>query len=286
MKASSFSQMAWQIGLLVSSLLGGALLKWVGVSFACLAAAGLNMGAALLLLPFIGGEKKIPQRLSLNDFKQSPFRLMYEDFTEGLKYLRQKPELVVLAMPFIINLPMFEGINTLVGPFNRRLLKGDEFTLGLLEAMGGLGGLLSSFICLRLNTKKAQLIAVVLATISLTIALNLFVKITSFTSACGMYVFFGIFLGVSKVISRAILLNELQAQYSGRFMMAISTYGLILGVGSSAICGLVADHDLKWSYFLLSMVAILAAIAAGQNWLKANRAMQFEHAREVGLLEL
>jgi MFS family permease len=245
-RGESFIQGAWQVGLMFSSLVAGALMTYLGPAQTMLCAAVAYAVSALSLW-------RLRHSLRPQEPKASaPEGHWLRDIREGWRYIQGRGPLLYASLAASLSLPFMQGLNILIAPFNEDLLHGTPMTLGFIDAAVGTGGILSATLCVGLARSRRLGGVTMGALVLLAASLALFVSARSVALAVVTYTAVGTFAGVFKVLSKSIVYRHVEEAFVGRTMTAISMASLIISIGVSLLVGHVGERSLSGAYFMLA----------------------------------
>lgn len=260
-RGESFMQGAWQIGLLISSLVAGTLLTYFGAPEALLCAAMAYLASSSILWRLRRSTRaRAPSA-------QAPTEGWLREIQEGWRYVQGRSSLRYAALAASLSLPIMQALNILIAPFNEALLHGNPMTLGIIDAAIGLGGILSATVCVGL-AQRPQLGGMTLAALVLLMgSLTAFVSSRSTVLAVLTYTAVGTFAGMFKVLSKSIVYRNVEAAFVGRTMTSISMVSLIISIPISLLIGHVGERSIPGAYFMLIgfMLAPITLVALSQR---------------------
>lgn len=248
----SIAQAAWQVGLLSSALLAGALMKYVGMAETFLV-AGLTyvIGGGLFLLIHrvytAGLEQKEEPKPQWNTGQY------VRDMREGFAYMAGNKKVFWFGLCACMFFPFVMGVNVLLAPYVYDIIQGDEFTIGMLDSGAGIGSLISAFICLSLAKRKELPMYLLLSILLLAVSTVVFSYSSGFMMAFLLYILIGIFMGNLKVLSKSLVFQYVEQSYVGRTMTTISMLSLTLAICASLGIGYLGQIDLVTAYQVLTV---------------------------------
>lgn len=273
MQGVSLTQAAWQVGLLSSGLLAGILIQFTGPTITLIVASSTYLIGALLYLGIFAIYKPVaaPAATAGQPTKKLGLRFFLNDIKEGWGYLLQHKGVLYLSLGACISFPFFSGVNILVGPFNFEVLKGDEFTLGLVSSGAGIGSLLSAGVCLWLSKKKGIPGYLVASLVLLAVSVLLFSMQTHYVLAFIMYIVLGLFVGNVKVLSKTLVYQHVETAYIGRTMTTINMISLGSATLFSLLIGYIGEKDVTNAYLAIIALLVLPIIftLAGKYYVNA-----------------
>jgi MFS transporter, DHA3 family, macrolide efflux protein len=244
-RGESFMQGAWQVGLLVSSLVAGILFTYFGAPETLLCAAMAYLASSIILWRLRRSSRARAPAV------QIPTEGWLCEIREGWRYIQGRRSLRYASLAASLSLPIMQALNILIAPFNEELLHGNPMTLGIIDAAIGLGGILSATVCVGL-AQRHQLGGMTLtALVLLMISLTAFVSSRSTVLATVTYTAVGTFLGVFKVLSKSIVYRNVETAFVGRTMTFISMVSLIISIPVALLIGHVAERSIPGAYFML-----------------------------------
>ncbi|HWP45071.1 MAG TPA: hypothetical protein VNO14_17645, partial [Blastocatellia bacterium] len=211
-----------------------------------------------------------------------------EDVKAGWRYTLGNRNLFLAVVVASSAHPFFQAINTLLAPFVYGNLKGEAISVGLIEGGAGLGSLLSAVILLSFARIGATGAILLTSELLLIASLLAFSMTATIPGALAAYVAVGLFVGNLKVLSKSVVLEMAQREFSGRVMSAVSLLGLMAGVVTALGAGLIADRSLFYAYAFTSAF-MLVPCSATICWLIAGRsarnraASRFVHLGEESI---
>lgn len=273
MQGVSLTQAAWQVGLLSSGLLAGILIQFTGPVVTLLVASATYLIGALLYLGIVSIYRPAASPVSSSEqpFKKLGLRFFLHDIKQGFGYLLKNKGVLYLSLGACISFPFFSGINILIGPFNYEVLRGDEFTLGLVSSGAGIGSLLSAGVCLWLSKKKGIPGYLIASLILLGLSVLLFSWTTQYWLAFLLYIVLGLFIGNVKVLSKTLVYQHVETAYIGRTMTTINMISLGSATLFSLLIGYIGERDLTSAYLAILALLVLPILftLAGRAHLNA-----------------
>jgi MFS transporter, DHA3 family, macrolide efflux protein len=251
----SFMQGAWQVGMLVSSVVAGTLLTYFGAAETLLCAAAAYFASSLVLRRLSrGGRAHVPPAAT------PPTEGWLREISEGWRYIQRKRSLLYASLAASLSLPIMQALNILIAPFNESMLQGNAMSLGIIDAAIGFGGIVSAAVCATLAQQR-QLRSWTLAALGLLmLSLGAFVSSRSMIPAVISYAAVGTFVGTFKVLSKSIVYRNVEAAYVGRTMTSISMVSLIIAIAVALLIGHVGQGSIPGAYYLL-ISFVLAPVA-------------------------
>ncbi|CAE6870496.1 hypothetical protein R69746_08544 [Paraburkholderia aspalathi] len=261
-------QGAWQAGALGSAFLAGALLTVMPLHAVLIIVAGLDLmsGASFLFvtLPTTEHVETTGATLPQNVWHAmgGHLRSFRTDLTEGWRYIAADNTILWLVLITATLHPFYQAINTLLGPFNQNVLRGDSMSLGLIEGMAGVGSFVSALLCMRAKAFPRSFVYLVGSQLLLIGSVAAFLSISSIGVASGLYFLIGLFSGNAKILSKSMLIQITESGYSGRVLSTSSLLALIAGVASALLSGLFALNSIPLAYLVaISLIAVGVVLA-------------------------
>lgn len=245
----SFTQAAWQVGLLSSAVIAGILMEYVGTTETLLIASLTYLIGALLFVKISKVYKIVKDHNVINKFSLKGYM---KDIRQGWNYLYQNKTVFYFSLAACIVGPFFSAINILIAPFNYRILSGNEFTLGIIDSAAGIGSLISAGFCLILSRKKEVPFYLVISLIFLGTSTLLFSFSNHYFIAFLLYMLLGVFIGNVKVLSKSLVYKYVEQSYVGRTMSTISMLSLSLAIMTSLVVGYLGEKDIRLAYYLIA----------------------------------
>ncbi len=244
-RGESFIQGAWQVGLLIASLVAGALLTYFGApeTLFCSTIAYLASSGILWTL-----RRNSPPRAPA---AQPTTEGWLHEIRQGWRYIQGRSSLRYASLAASLALPIMQGLNILIAPFNESLLHGNPMTLGIIDAAIGLGGILSATVCVGLAQRRQLGGTTIAALVLLMVSVTAFVSSRSTVLAVLTYTAVGTFVGMFKVLSKSIVYRNVEAAFVGRTMTSISMVSLIISIPLSLLIGHVGERSILGAYFML-----------------------------------
>jgi len=260
-RGESFMQGAWQVGLLVSSLVAGTLLTYFGAPETLLCSTMAYLASSSILWRLRrSGPARAPAA-------QPPTEGWLREIQEGWRYIQGRSSLRYASLAASLALPIMLALNILIAPFNEALLHGNPMTLGIIDAAISLGGILSATVCVGL-AQRQQLGGMTLAAlVLLMVSITAFVASRSTVPAVLTYTAVGTFVGMFKVLSKSVVYRNVEAVFVGRTMASISMVSLIVSIPLSLLIGYVGERSIPGAYVMLIgfMLAPITLIALSQR---------------------
>lgn len=241
----SFMQGAWQVGMLVSSLVAGTLLAYFGAPETLLCAAIAYFASFVVLRILRRSSHERPP------VAQAPTEGWLREIQEGWRYLQGQRSLRYASLAASLSLPIMQGLNILIAPFNESLLHGNAMTLGIIDAAVGFGGILSAAACAALAQRRELGSWTLTALVLLMLSLAAFVSTRSMIPAVLAYAAVGTFVGMFKVLSKSIVYRSVESAYVGRTMTSISMVSLIISIPVALLIGYAGERSIPGAYFML-----------------------------------
>lgn len=260
-RGESFMQGAWQVGNLMSSLVAGTLLTYIGDPETLLCAAIAYLASSTILWRLRRSSRaRAPAA-------QAPTEGWLREIQEGWRYIRGRSSLCYASLAASLSLPIMQALNILIAPFNEALLHGNPMTLGIIDAAVGLGGILSAAVCTGLAQRQQLGGMTLTALVLLMISLTAFVSSRSTVPAVVTYTAVGTFVGVFKVLSKSIVYRNVETAFVGRTMTSISMVSLIISIPVALLIGYVAERSIPGAYFMLIgfVLAPITLVALSQR---------------------
>jgi MFS transporter, DHA3 family, macrolide efflux protein len=271
-QGTSFTQAAWQVGLLSSAVLSGLLLKYLGVNITLLLTSFVYIVGAILYLNLLKSypkEKQIPK-------KSESYKDYFNEIKMGWGYFSKNKGLLCIGIAACVATPFFSAINILISPFNSTILNGNEFTLGLIDSAAGIGSFISVAFCLWLSAKKGSMYYLMLSFFMLGGFTILFSMSTHYLNAFVLYIMIGFFVGNVKVLSKSLVYKYAESVFIGRVMTLISMLGLIIGIATSITIGYIGERNIINAYYVVGIaliVPIILTIFGLVNFRRQERSM-------------
>jgi MFS transporter, DHA3 family, macrolide efflux protein len=244
----SMVQGAWQVGLLSSAIIAGILMDQFGNIQSILVSGFTYLLAGALFISI-----KIKVYTTKAETHSINFKKYMQEMSEGWQYLFQNKRAFHFVLTTSMFLPFIYGINTLIVPFNYRVLLGDSVSLGIIDSGAGVGSLLSAVIC-TLLVRKQRLMKTILISIILTgISTILFSFTNSIFLSFSMYLAIGIFIGNVKVLSRILVFEYVEQRFIGRVMTAVTFLSLTLSIVMSVLIAFVAETNITLAYAIIGI---------------------------------
>lgn len=256
-------QGAWQVGALSSAFVAGLLLTVSNTPIVLASVGLLDLAAAYLYLQLtVDGDRSkaaqapTPQRMDVRDY----CRIFWNDIIEAAHYMVQVPNLSLLVGVAAMVHPLFQIINTLIGPMNNDVLGGTPLTLGWIESMAGLGSLLAALLSGLITSDRFNRAALIITELLLAATIMALPFARSLIFAAFLYIGIGVFTGTWKILSKSLLLRSMDVSFSGRIMTAVSFFGLIVGVATALISGWLGTLHLSLGYGVGFIIALSCGI--------------------------
>jgi MFS transporter, DHA3 family, macrolide efflux protein len=268
-RGESFMQGAWQVGLLVSSLVAGTLLTYFGAPETLLCATMAYLTSSIILSRLRRSSRvRAP-------VAQAPTEGWLREIQEGWRYIQGRSSLRYVSLAASLSLPIMQALNILIAPFNESLLHGNPMTLGIIDAAIGLGGILSATVCVGLAQRQQLGGTTLAALVLLMISLTAFVSSRSTVLAVVTYTAVGTFVGMFKVLSKSIVYRNVETAFVGRTMTSISMISLIISIPVALLIGHVAERSIPGAYFMLIgfTLAPITLVALSQRKVPAPAAV-------------
>lgn len=255
-QGTSFTQAAWQVGLLSSAVLAGILLKYLGVNITLLMTSFVYMIGAFLYFKLLRNYEVKEQNYQENNGVKAYLR----DIKNGWFYFSKNKGLLYIGLSACIATPFFSAINILIAPFNFKILNGSEFTLGVIDSAAGIGSFISVAFCLWLANKKGTSYYLILSFLLLGAFTVLFSTSTYYLIAFILYVVIGFFIGNVKVLSKSLVYKYVHESFIGRIITLISMLGLVLGIVVSIIIGYIGERNILHAYYIVGLLLVIPVI--------------------------
>jgi predicted MFS family arabinose efflux permease len=250
---SSAAQGAYQAGVILSTIVAGAIVTVWGTNaaFATVALIVLGTGGCFALLARRTGVAAEPQ----------PRDGYGAELAAGFRYILSDRRIVVYGLVTALVLPTYQVMNVLIAPQVFDTLRGSSFDLGLVDSAAGIGAIISAAAC-AVVAKRMTSVPLVLAVSILALAACLlgFARASSVALGFAAYLLVGIFIGNMRVLVRALLYERVAPEFIGRTMSAISTLGLTVAIAFALGAGLLARTSLLPAYEALAGVLALVAV--------------------------
>ncbi len=246
---SSVAQGAYQAGVILSTIVAGALVMSFGTNAAFLTVALIVLcsGAcfALLARQTAAPEAKAPAGY-------------LADLAAGFRYVASDRSILVYGFVAALVLPTYQVMNVLIAPQVFNTLHGSSFDLGLVDAAAGIGAIVSAAAVV-VVAKRLTSVRTTLAVSILVLAGSLLAFAHAPSVALGFSAYFvvGVFIGNMRVLVRALLYERVDPDYTGRTMSAISTVGLTVAIAFALGAGALARTSLLPAYYGLAGVLAL-----------------------------
>ncbi|WP_367190333.1 MFS transporter [Burkholderia sp. Ed8] len=261
-------QGAWQAGALGSAFLAGVLLTVLPLHGVLIIVAVLDAvsGASFLFvtLPATGRTETAGTSMPRN-VRQAiggHLRSFRTDLTEGWRYIAADNTILWLVLITATLHPFYQAINTLLGPFNQNVLRGNSMSLGLVEGMAGVGSFLSALLCMRATAFSRSFVYLIGSQLLLIGSVAAFLSISSIGVAAGLYFLIGLFSGNAKILSKSMLIQVTESSYSGRVLSTSSLLALIAGVASALLSGLFALSSIPLAYLVAISLIVVGVVLA------------------------
>ncbi|MFP5260377.1 MAG: MFS transporter [Blastocatellia bacterium] len=254
-------QGACQIGVLVSAPMTGLLMDKLGLMVAFVFAASMDFAGAIfyrrikIAAPAAGAEGSPSPRT--REPLINHLRGYAAEIREGWNYIAHNRQVLLMVLVASCAHPFFQAINTLLAPFVLWVLHGEGFACGLIDGGSGLGSLISAMLCMSLLRQGAINKVLLASEIMLILTVVALSMTTSVPAAFVIYVGVGVFAGNMKVLSKSIVLEKVQRDFTGRVMSAVSLLGLALGVVTCLGAGLIADRNIFYGYGFAASIILL-----------------------------
>lgn len=256
-------QGAWQVGALGSAFIAGALLTITSTPVVLVIIAILDGLSAICFLfirsKTIDRDSNSEYSARLSQVLRSSMENFKRDLIAGIHYIQLNRSILVLVIVAATVFPFYQSINTLLGPFNQRVLSGNPFSLGLIEGMAGVGSFVSALICIKFKTIDKSFKLLIASLFLLLISVVAFPAIRSIGLAAVGYFVIGVFSGNAKVASKSILVQVVDKRYIGRITSISALLALILGVASALFSGLLALKAI-WLGYSIAAILVVSAI--------------------------
>ncbi|HYO56000.1 MFS transporter [Archangium sp.] len=242
------TQAAWLLGAMGAMIVAGFLIEKVGPASPFYVAAGLKLlGAALCsrLKPPARAGEAVAARPGL---ARVDFRRYALEFKAGWRYVGSERRLLLMVLTAATAQPFFQALNTLILPFASNVLGVGPAAVGLIQGAGGVGGLIAAASCISLARANRSALGLVLSQVLLIASVGLFAAARTLGSASLGFFAIGIFACNLRVLARALVLQLVRTEFAGRVMSTVSCIGLTLGLFTSVLAGLIAEHDIFWAY--------------------------------------
>jgi MFS family permease len=183
------------------------------------------------------------------------------DIIEGLKYIRQKTNILLILVLTLFAIVLSMPYMTLMPIFTEDILKVGATGMGVLISVSGVGAIIGSLVLASLPNKKRGLMFLASGLI-LGLALTSFSFSNSWLLSLSMIAFVGLGQAVRATVSSTLLQYYTEDEYRGR---VISIYQMdfgLMGFGSFA-AGLLAETiGVQWALGSFAMVLTLLFILA------------------------
>ncbi|MGX4608049.1 MFS transporter [Priestia sp. JNUCC 25] len=252
-QGASLTQAAWQVGLLSSAILAGLLLKYFGINMTLLLTSFVYLIGALLYLKLL---RVYSEENHISKGEES-YKAYFNEIKVGWKYFSQNKGLLCIGIVACVATPFFSAINILIAPFNSNILKGNEFTLGLIDSAAGVGSFISVAFCLWIATRKGDAYYLILSFFMLGGITVLFSMSTHYLNAFFLYIVIGFFIGNVKVLSKSLVYKYVESMFVGRVMTLISMLGLILGIATSITIGYIGEYSIRQAYYIIGITLLI-----------------------------
>ncbi len=256
-RGMSLTQAALQAGVLGAALVAGFLMETFGEVFAFGVAIAMDLVSSGL---YHRVRARDPGRLeqAVSRFAEKVWSYAGE-LRQGWSYVLSDSRLLMLVLTAAAAHPFFQAINTLIVPFNYKVLNGQEFSLGLVDSGAGVGSLISAGVCLWLSRSVHRLLLI--SELLLGVAIVAFSLTRTIPLAFAGYVVVGLLAGNMKVLAKSLVIQSLRPELSGRVMSAISFIGLGAGLVTALGAGLIADTSIAGAYAATALFVLLPLAA-------------------------
>ncbi|MFK4011496.1 MULTISPECIES: MFS transporter [Bacillus cereus group] len=259
MQGTSFTQAAWQVGLLSSAIIAGSLLKHVGTSVTLIVAGSVYLIGAFIYMRML----HLYSVRQKDTFETTSVKEYLLDIKQGWIYFGKNKGLFYIALTACIATPFFSAINILIAPFNYEILNGNELTLGVIDSAAGIGSFISVGLCLWLAKKKETPYYLMLSFVLLGSFTILFSLSNTYPVAFVIYILIGFFVGNVKVLSKSLVYKYTHDHFIGRIMTTISMLSLALGIIVSLVIGYIGEKNIINAYCMVGIFLIIPVILTG-----------------------
>lgn len=276
-QGTSFTQAAWQTGLLISAVLAGTLLKFLGDNHTLMITSIVYILSAIIYLKIL----RLKNKKSSHEKEKAPSQHLFKDIKEGWIYFKSDKKLMLIALSACSAIPFFTSINIMIGPFNYKVVNGDDFSLGLIDSAAGIGSFLSVGFCLWISEKKKSLTYLILSFVFLTISIILFSQSSSIIMAFLLYIAVGLFIGNVKVLSKSLIYTIVHHQFVGRIMSLISMLSLSIGIILSLFIGFLGGISIKLTYLFIGLLMFIPAVFLFYLKLKTPKERELNNEKNI-----
>jgi|GEM_PF-2803180 DHA3 family macrolide efflux protein-like MFS transporter len=265
-------QGAWQVGALSSAVVAGFLLTVSNTAIVLVLVGLLDLAGAVLLGQLAtdaGRAADVPEPTPGGRTIRSYALLFWTDIADTARYVAARPQLCLLVLVGAMVHPIFQVINTLVGPLNQDALGGTPLTLGWIESMAGLGSLVAAVLSGWVTGDRWGRTTLFAAQLLLAAAVAALPLSRSVGEAALLYTGIGIFTGYWKILSKTLLLTAIDVAFAGRIMTAVSFCGLVAGVVAALAAGWLGSFELSLGYTVGVVLALGCAASMATGFVRA-----------------
>jgi DHA3 family macrolide efflux protein-like MFS transporter len=250
----SLIQGAWQVGLLSSAIIAGAIIDFYGAYIGILISSLCYVLAVCFFLLL-----KLPKSKSKQSDSYSFVGGFFHEFKDGWRYLYKNKKALYLVLATSMILPFFYAINALIVPFNYKILEGNGLSLGIIDSGAGIGSFIAAIFCMVI-TNKARRLALIVSIFLLAVATSIFSITSTIFYAFIFYTLIGFLVGNFKVLSRTYVYEYVDVTYIGRVMTAITLLSLFLAMIVSLGIAYLADYSIFFSYLAVSILIVTPVV--------------------------
>lgn len=256
----SLTQGAWQVGGLISALLSGTLMNYVGINITLVISGIINLSLGLIFMKII--DLYDFQKPVSKEDKITKINSHFISIKQGFYYIISHKSILYFSLVASVAYPFLQAINVLIVPFNYRMINGNEFSLGVIDSAAGIGGLVSVGLSIFIFKKQNASLYLILSMFLLAVSTLSLIASNSILIAFANYILIGFFAGNFKVLSKSIIYEYVDSLYTGRIMTTISMLSLFLAVIYTLCLGFLGDKDITLAYYTLTVTLVAPMVLA------------------------
>ena len=263
--ANKLLSASYQIGSILGAGVGGFIVHfynpfvalWINVSTYLISA---------IFISFAPFTSKIKREGSKN---------IINSFFKGVKYLKERVDITMLSTTTILSdVAIWGALSVLTISISIEIFDKGSWGYGILDGMYGIGAFLSIIIVGFLTNNFSRRTVLQGCYLFGFISLYLSFIMPNIFLASLFFFFLGININASRVITRTILMENINNKIMGRVQTVLGIYSRIMVVTSSLVTGyIIENHSINSAVFFTCMhyfVAFLGISMVGKIWIRSR----------------